>query len=127
MIDGDSPTVRLCAAGMAVDGDPAAARSYFIRAWDAHRDHYEACIAAHFVARHQPTAADTLHWSEVAVAHAEAVPGGRAHPFLASVYLNLADSHLAVGNQAQAAIALERGLSALQYLAEDGYQALVAR
>jgi hypothetical protein len=127
MIDGDNPTARLCVAGMMVDGDPPAARTYFARAWDARRDSYDASIAAHFLARHQPTAEDTLHWNEVAVAHAEAVPGDRAYPLLASLYLNLGDSYLAVGRRADAALATARGLAALRHLGTDGYGAFVTQ
>ena len=127
MIDADSLTAQLCVAGMTVDGDPVAARAYFDRAWEARRDDYDASVAAHFVARHQPTAADTLRWNQVAVEHAHAVPGGRAHPLLASLYLNLGDSYLAVGRTTDAVVAAERGFAALQYLPPDGYRAFVAQ
>lgn len=127
MIDGDSLTAQLCVAGMAVDGDPVEAGAYFARAWDARRDDYDASIAAHFVARHQPTAEDTLHWNEVAARRAEAVPNGRAHPLLASLYLNLGDSCLAVGRVAEAMDAAEKGWAALEYLPADGYRAFVAQ
>lgn len=127
MIDGDSVTAQLCAAGMAVDGNPTEAHAYFCRAWDARRDDYEAAIAAHFVARHQASAADTLHWNRVAVAHAEAVSGDRALPLLVSLYLNLGDSYLAAGQRREADIMAERGLAALAHLVEGGYRAFVAR
>jgi hypothetical protein len=127
MIESDSLTVQLCAAGMAVDGDPAAARRYFLRAWEARRDSYDACIAAHFLARHQPTPAEVLHWNELATAYAEAVPDNRAQPLLSSLYLNLGDSYLAVGRSADAARAAQRGLAALKHLPTDGYGAFVAR
>jgi hypothetical protein len=48
-IEGDSEVARLCAAGMSVDGDHAAALALFMQAWDLRRDDYEASIAAHFV------------------------------------------------------------------------------
>jgi len=76
MIDPTNPVVVLCAEGMAADGTPAEARRLFERAWAARRDDYDAAIAAHFLARHQPSAADTLHWNALAVRLAEAVPGG---------------------------------------------------
>ena len=79
MIDGDSPVARLCAAGMAVDGDPTAASTLFRQAWDARRDDYEASIAAHFIARHQPSLADSLHWNRLAVHHAEGTYAGGVH------------------------------------------------
>jgi hypothetical protein len=45
MIDRDSIVARLCAAGMAIDGDAIAAGALFRQAWDARRDDYEASIA----------------------------------------------------------------------------------
>jgi hypothetical protein len=122
----DSPTAQLCAAGMLVDGDPSAALAYFVRAWDARRDSYDASVAAHFLARHQSTAEDQQCWNEVAVAHAEALPGDRAQPLLPSLYLNLGDSYLTAGRPADAAIAAERGTAALRHLPRDGYAAFVA-
>ena len=127
MIDGDSVVARLCAAGMAVDGDAAAAGALFRQAWDARRDDYEASIAAHFLARHQPSLDDSLHWNRVAVEHAEAVTDERAKPLLASLYLNLAGSYLALGDSARATIAAEQGVTALQFLPADGYRDFVSR
>jgi hypothetical protein len=127
MIDGDSVVARLCAAGMAVDGDAVAADALFRQAWDARRDDYEAAIAAHFLARHQPSNSDALHWNRVAAEHAEAVTDERARPLLASLYLNLADSYLAAGQLANAATATEQGVAALEFLPADGYRDFVAR
>ncbi len=106
MIDPTNPVVALCAEGMAAEGTPAEARRLFERAWEARRDDYDAAIAAHFLARHQPNAADTLHWNALAVRHAEAVPGGRAAGFLASLYLNLGDAHASAGDHGAAAAAV---------------------
>ena len=127
MIDGDSAVVRLCAAGMAIDGDAAAAGALFRQAWDVRRDDYEVSIAAHFMARHQPSLEDSLHWNRVAVEHAEAVTDERAKPLLASLYLNLADSYLTLGDSARASIAAEQGLTAVRFLPADGYADLVSR
>lgn len=126
MIDGDSEVARLCAAGMAVDGDAAAAGALFRQAWDARRDDYEASIAAHFLARHQASLDDSFYWNRVAVEHAEAVPGDRAKPLLASLYLNLADSYLALGHVAEATAVAELGVAAIQFLPHDGYRDFVA-
>jgi hypothetical protein len=91
-LDPSNPVVALCAAGMAVEGDIAAASELFERAWAARRDDYDACIAAHFLARHQNSPEATLHWNATAVRYAMAVGDGRAAGFLASLYLNLGDS-----------------------------------
>lgn len=126
MIDSDNPVVQLCAAGMAVDGDPAAARTLFQRAWDARRDDYEASIAAHYVARHQSSPVESLYWNRVAVERAEAVPDGRAQVLLASLYLNLADSYQTLARPADALAAYERGIAALEFLPPDGYRSFIA-
>ena len=127
MIDGDNDVARLCAEGMAIDGDAVAAGALFRQAWDARRDDYEASIAAHFLARHQPSLDDTLFWNRVAAEHAEAVTDERAKPLLASLYLNLADSYLALGHSAKAILVAEQGVAALQFLPADGYRDFVAR
>lgn len=126
MIDTDSPTVQLCAAGMAVEGDATAAHGLFMQAWDARRDSYEAAIAAHFLARHQPSADLVLRWNRVAVEQALTVGDARAHPLLASLYLNLGDSYLNTDNLDEATAAASRGIDALGYLPPGGYRDFVA-
>ena len=125
-IDPDNPVVRLCAEGMAVEGDRAAARTLFAQAWAIRRDDYDACIAAHFVAPHQDAPEETLRWNALAVAHAEAVLDGRAQTLLASVYLNLGESYRLAGEQAKAVTAMERARAALDRLPIDGYRTFVA-
>jgi hypothetical protein len=125
-IDPDNPVVRLCAEGMAIEGDASAARELFAKAWALHRDDYEASIAAHFLARHQATADDTLHWNALAVRHAEAVGDDRVDDLLASLYLNLGESYRIVGRKEEAAAALTRASAALPALPPGGYRDFVA-
>ncbi len=126
-MDPSNRVVALCAAGMEREGTPDEARALFQRAWDVRRDDYEASVAAHFLARHQPTPADTLHWNEVALRHAQAVPGGRADELMASLYLNVGDAYLAVGRRDAAAAAAERAAECAAGLPADGYRELVER
>jgi hypothetical protein len=126
VIDTDSRTAQLCAAGMAVEGDPPAARALFVEAWEARCDAYDASIAAHFLARHQPSPELALHWNRVALEQARAVEPPRADPLLASLHLNLGDSHLALGNLSDAALAATHGIDALAHLSAGGYRDLVA-
>jgi hypothetical protein len=121
-IDSINPVVALCAEGMELEGTPAEARRLFERAWAARRDDYDAAIAAHFLARHQATPADTLHWNAVAVQHAIAVPNGRSAGFLASLYLNLADAQANVGEVAASAEAVRRAAAHLSALPAGGYR-----
>jgi hypothetical protein len=125
--DPDNPVVALCAAGMAVEGDPEQALALFERAWSSRRDDYDASIAAHFLARHQPTMADTLAWNERALRHATTVTDGRTVEFLASLYLNVGDSYLAVGRLTDAATAAELAHANVSVLPAGGYRDFVER
>ena len=55
-----------------VEGRRDAAADLFLQAWNIAADDYDACIAAHYVARHQKTPGDTLHWNQVCLSPAEA-------------------------------------------------------
>jgi len=126
-IDATNPVVALCAAGMAHDGPPGDALVFFERAWAERRDDFEACVAAHYLARVQPTAAAVLHWHSVAVQHAEAATDDRrVDPLRASLYLNLGDALLAAGRADKASLAVARAGSALGALPADGYRAFIA-
>ena len=125
MIDPTNPVVALCAEGMATEGTPAEARRLFERAWAMRRDDYDAAIAAHFLARHQDSPAETLRWNEIAVRHAEAVHDGSATAFLASLYLNLGDAHAKLGNTAASIDAVQRAAVNLAHVPAGGYRDFV--
>jgi hypothetical protein len=124
-IDPDNPVVALCSAGMAIEGDSHAALALFEQAWLARRDDYDACIAAHFVARHQATPEETLRWNALAVQHAEKVTDERAVEFMASLYLCLGDALLSVGNHSEATTAAIVARGALADVPSGGYRDLI--
>lgn len=128
-LDPTNRVVSLCAAGMAVDGDPVAAAEYFEKAWDARYDDFEAAVAAHYVARHRPMPADRLAWHARAVLHAEAAHAAgdyRVRALFPSLYLNLGDGLLAAGRFDQARAAGMQAAAAVAALPEDGYRTFVA-
>lgn len=125
-LDPTNPVVALCAAGMAVEGTPAEARHLFEQAWAARRDDYDAAVAAHFLARHQETAADALHWHALAVRHAEALRDGRADALLASLYLNLGGAQATLGDAVAAGVSARRAVEHLAALPAGGYRDFVA-
>ena len=125
-MDPTNPVVALCAQGMAVDGMPTESLRLFEQAWAARRDDFDAAIAAHFLARHQATATLTLQWNELAVQHAEAASDGRCQALLASLYLNLADSHARLGQGELARAAAQRAAESLAELPPGGYREFVA-
>jgi hypothetical protein len=110
---------------MAVEGDTLEALALFEQAWSARRDDFDACIAAHFVARHQATPEATLHWNAIAVRHAKAVPDHRADEFMASLYLNLGDACANVGDHQAAVAAAAEARTHLTAVTVGGYRDFV--
>lgn len=122
-MDPENPVVRLCARGMEAEaaGRPVEARDLFVQAWEARRDDYDACVAAHFLARHQPGPEEALRWNQAALAHAEADGGERVHAFRPSLYLNLGHSHEQLGDLAEARRCYELALAHDAALAPGPY------
>jgi tetratricopeptide (TPR) repeat protein len=98
-IDSENPIVRLCAEGMELEQSrrTAQAKALFERAWSESHNDFEACIAAHFLARHQTDPFRALAWNLEALVRAEAVGDGSTDAFLPSLLLNLGYSHEVVG------------------------------
>lgn len=128
-MDTENPVVQLCIQGMQAEGEgrPADARDLFQRAWEARTSAYEACIAAHYLARHQATPEDTRHWNQVALDQADASGDERVRPFYASLHLNLGRCAEEAGDLAGARAHYQRAAEALPYVTEGPYRDLVAR
>ena len=129
-MDPDNPIVRLCAAGMTAEGEGRRddARALFQQAWDASGSDYEASIAAHYLARHQPSAEATLEWNERSLRRAEAARDthdDRVNGFFPSLYLNYAHSLEQLGRVADACAYYNLAAAGLDALPADGYAALV--
>lgn len=122
-MDPENPVVKLCAEGMQAEaeGRPDDARRLFERAWDASTDGFEAAIAAHYLARHQPSVEDALRWNHEALARAEAADDARVLPFYPSLLLNLGYSHETLGDPAEARRHYTRALAHLNALPADPY------
>jgi tetratricopeptide (TPR) repeat protein len=126
-MDPNNPIVKLCAAGMAAEaeGRKDDAKALFERAWETSGDDFEACVAAHYVARHQPTPADELEWNRIALTRADRVGGERVQAFYASLYLNFAHSLEKLGRTAEACAQYARAAIELERLPDGPYAALV--
>ena len=126
-MDPENPVVKLCVAGMQAEGgrDLESARRLFAEAWDAASDNFEACIAAHYVARHQPTPQDQLWWNEEALRLAEAVGDERVKDFFPSLWLNLGRSHEVLGHVADAKRYYELAAVAAEALPVNRYGTIV--
>lgn len=107
-MDPDNPVVKLCADGIAAEmaGRPADARAAYERAWAARTDAFEACVAAHYVARHQHTPDDSHRWNAEALAQADAAAAAgddRVRAFYPSLHLNMGHACEVAGDLAGAA------------------------
>ena len=96
-----NPIIQLCIEGSRAEFERRLedACALYQSAWDAHRDDYEACIAAHYLARFQDSPEEVLRWNELALEHAQAVKDERVEEFYPSLYLNLGSAHEKLGNQ----------------------------
>jgi tetratricopeptide (TPR) repeat protein len=126
-MDADNPVVKLCAAGMAAEAEGRRddAKALFEQAWDASRDDFEACIAAHYVARHQATPEAAFEWNERALRRAQAVNDDRVRGFFPSLLLNYAHSLEQLGRTAEACEHYGLAAARLDDLPQDGYANLV--
>jgi tetratricopeptide (TPR) repeat protein len=127
MIDPSNPVVRLCAEGILAEGQSRHedALAFYRQAWAIHQDDYEACIAAHYLAREQDTLQESLAWNQLALDHALAVPDDRVRDFLPSLYLNLGWSHEVLGDSTKARKYYGSGAALLADLPPDQYSEVV--
>jgi hypothetical protein len=94
-MDINNPVIQFCMDGARAEFEHriADARILYQQAWDARADDYEACIAAHYVARFQDSVEESLRWNQLALSHAEAVNDERVKEFYPSLYLCLGKSY----------------------------------
>jgi tetratricopeptide (TPR) repeat protein len=126
-LDPNNPIVRLCLEGMKAetDGRFTDAAECFGRAWAEATNDFEWCIAAHYVARHQKDAAETLRWNQVALKHALAVGDASVDGFYASLYLNLGYSYERAGDATEARRNYEKASASMGGPADARYTAIV--
>jgi hypothetical protein len=103
-VDLDNPVIKLCLEGTQAEfqGRKDDACRLYSLAWDAARDDYEACVAAHYVARCQENPLAALHWNQEALKRAESSGDERVQEFYPSLYVNLGRAHEILGNLAAA-------------------------
>ena len=103
-MDLNNPVIQLCMDGSRAEFEHRIedAHALYQQAWEACTDDYEACIAAHYVARFQDSAEESLRWNQIALEHADAVKDERVKEFYPSLYLNLGRSHEILENRVEA-------------------------
>jgi tetratricopeptide (TPR) repeat protein len=126
-MDPNNPVVKMCVQGMQAEseGRHDDARRLFEQAWAERSDDYEACIAAHYLARHQERPQDVLRWNQTALDHAKLVDDERVHGFYPSLYLNLGHAYEQTGHRDKAARYYQLGAERVQELPEGPYGDMV--
>jgi hypothetical protein len=99
-MDTSNPVIQLCLEGARAEFEHRLddARTLYQQAWNAHIDDYEACIAAHYLARFQDSPEESLFWNQAALKYAHAVGDERVEDFYPSLCLSLGKSYEEVGN-----------------------------
>ena len=100
----DNPVIKLCMEGTQAEfqGLVDQARSLYQKAREVAQDDYEACVAAHYVARFQENHQDRLYWNQVALDKANAVKDNSVQEFYPSLFLNMGQSYELLGGFSEA-------------------------
>jgi tetratricopeptide (TPR) repeat protein len=101
------------------------ARTLFTEALEAAQDDYEACVAAHFLARQQDTPQEMLRWNQEALDRANAVGDERVQVFYPSLYLNMGYAYEQLGQADEAKHYYDLAAACTADLPEDRYGAVV--
>jgi tetratricopeptide (TPR) repeat protein len=91
----DNPVIKLCIEGTQAEfqGQIEKARSLYQKAWEVVQDDYDACIAAHYVARYQENPKERLYWNQIALDKANVVTDNSVQEFYPSLFLNMGQSY----------------------------------
>lgn len=129
LFDPDNPIIKLCTQGMELEGQgrPDEACKLFVQAWNEATSDFEKFTSAHYVARHQETVPDKLHWDEQALKYALRVNAPMMNAALPSLYLNIAKCHEDLKDLTKAREHYKLALSHTQFLSDDGYGNLIKR
>lgn len=126
-MDPNNPVSKLCAEGMKAEGkgNHARALELFLEAWEIASDAFEACIAAHYVARNRPDQEEMLRWNQVALRLARASGDDRVSNFFPSLLLDLGHSYEVTGKIEEAKRYYELAAERAKMLPVDQYTTLV--
>ena len=99
-MDINNPVIKLCVEGTRAEfkGQIDEARSLYEQAWEAAQDDFDACVAAHYMARHQEDPENRFFWNQLALKRANAVADSRVQEFYPSLFLNMGHSFELIGN-----------------------------
>lgn len=96
--------VKLCLQGMAMEenGKPEEAGKLFLQAWDEATNDFEKFLAVHYVARHQKTVSDRLHWLNTALQFALNINDNTVKSTFPNLYLGIAKCYKDLNDKTKA-------------------------
>lgn len=103
-MDANNPIIQLLISGTQAEFKRKldVACDLYRQAWELAADDYEACMAAHYLARCQDKIENVLRWNLEALQRAEQVVDGRTRDFYPSLYLNLGQTYEQMGDTKEA-------------------------
>ncbi len=127
LFDPENKINKLCAAGMQSEGEgkPEQAVLLFLQAWDEATTDLEKSVAAHYLARHQPSPTDKLRWDETALSYAIKEGNESLLTLLPSLYLNIAKCHEDLGKRDEALKHYSLAQQHSHCLSDDGYSSMI--
>lgn len=124
--DPNNKIVQLCAGGMELEATkPEEAKALFMHAWNTSTNDLEKCIAAHYVARHQPSTEEKLHWDKMALEFALKINDSHIKLYYSSLYLNIAKCYEDMNDHDNASINYQNALLYENNLPENGYGQMI--
>jgi len=92
--------VKLCLQGMEMEekSKPDEAGKLFLKAWNEATNDFERFLAAHYVARHQKTVSDKLHWLATTLQFALVVDDDSVKSCFPALYSNIAKCYADLNN-----------------------------
>lgn len=123
--DPENHVVKLCAEGIAFEGEPEKAGVYYQKAWDEAVNNEERFIAAHYVARIQATVLEKLKWDQIALREALSVDKEYTKAAYPSLYLNIGKCYEDLSDFEQAIKHYQEGLTFIDHLNDDGYSKMI--
>jgi hypothetical protein len=122
------------AQALVIEGDRHGAQALLVHLWEKAcqaDDQYRACVAAHFLAHAHTEPASQLNWHLRALHAADAAGDERVRGFYPSLYANVAEVSLRLGDLTQSRACIDRAQEVAHALPEDSYgrmiESLIAR
>lgn len=104
---------------------PAQAKALFMQAWNEAINDFEKFTAAHYVARHQASTGEKLHWDKKALEFVLKIEDDNIKQYYSSLYLNIAKCYEDLNDVDEALKNYQTALLYEKYLPADGYGQMI--